>query len=298
MEKMSKDKMEHEIREAFSALTSGERPGFKNAKKGIEALWRNNGNMFKQCAPLALLYIAQYDEIKNPENKAAFISGLSIFYSVLADDHFNTLKDFTLKVLQDENGHVREAMVHTADWLYVSLISRVDPFVYPKGKSYTDKQKTLQAEAIRQYIDLMGSLERLIEKYDDGQEDVEYIDEMKPSTSKSLNFFWSRFADSSVCRKISEQTRGVSVEVLEKRREIEKEIAAKLKKIKSKFFLEDVLDAVYYEEDCDDLMKIVSMFDRGGDISEMQDILDLVTEAWNYFPHESLGGLSPVEVKK
>ena len=38
------------------------------------------------------------------------------------------------------------------------------------------------------------------------------------------------------------------------------------------------------------------MFDRGGDASELSNVLELVTDAWNYFPHEVLGGISPAEI--
>ena len=43
------------------------------------------------------------------------------------------------------------------------------------------------------------------------------------------------------------------------------------------------------------MMKVVAMFDRGGDASELSNVLELVTEAWNYFPHKVLGGISPAE---
>ena len=84
-------------------------------------------------------------------------------------------------------------------------------------------------------------------------------------------------------------------QILERRKEIEKEINEMLKETESDFGLKDVKDAIYNEEDNDDMMKIVAMFDRGGDASELDNILELVTDAWNYFPHKALGGLSPAE---
>ena len=42
-------------------------------------------------------------------------------------------------------------------------------------------------------------------------------------------------------------------------------------------------------------MKVVAMFDRGGGATELENALDLVTDAWNYFPHKVLGGISPAE---
>jgi len=43
--------------------------------------------------------------------------------------------------------------------------------------------------------------------------------------------------------------------------------------------LQNVKDAIYNEEDNDDMMKIVAMFDRGGDASKLSNALDLVTDA-------------------
>jgi len=84
-------------------------------------------------------------------------------------------------------------------------------------------------------------------------------------------------------------------EILKKRKEIEKEISQMLKEINSPFNVEHIKDIIYHGEDSDDLMKIVSMFDRGGGAEELNKILEIVNDAWNYFPHKSLNGLCPME---
>jgi hypothetical protein len=83
--------------------------------------------------------------------------------------------------------------------------------------------------------------------------------------------------------------------ILERRKELEQELVDILKETESDFTLDHVRDAIYNEEDNDDMMKVVAMFDRGGDTSELSNILELVTDAWNYFPHKILGGISPAE---
>jgi len=84
-------------------------------------------------------------------------------------------------------------------------------------------------------------------------------------------------------------------DILGRRKEIEQELIDMLKETESDFSLQDVKDAIFHEEGNDDMMKIVVMFDRGGDASELSNVLELVTDAWNYFPHEILGGISPAE---
>ena len=84
-------------------------------------------------------------------------------------------------------------------------------------------------------------------------------------------------------------------QILERQKEIEQELMDMLKETESDFTLDHIRDAIYNEEDNDDMMKVVAMFDRGGDASEFSNVLELVTGAWNYFPHKVLGGISPAE---
>lgn len=84
-------------------------------------------------------------------------------------------------------------------------------------------------------------------------------------------------------------------QILERRQEIEEELTDLLVETGSDFTLDHIRDVIYNEEEQDDFMHVVAMFDRGGDASELETILDLVTDAWNYFPHKSIGGLSPAE---
>jgi hypothetical protein len=84
-------------------------------------------------------------------------------------------------------------------------------------------------------------------------------------------------------------------QILERRKEIEQELVDMLKETESDFTLDHVRDVIFHEEDNDDMMKVVAMFDRGGDASELSNVLELVTDAWNYFPHKALNGLSPAE---
>ena len=81
---------------------------------------------------------------------------------------------------------------------------------------------------------------------------------------------------------------------IERRKQIEDEITEPLEATGSDFTFNDVRMAIYEEEDNDDTQKIVAMFDNGDPVN-LSNVLELVTDAWNYFPHKALGGLSPVE---
>lgn len=84
-------------------------------------------------------------------------------------------------------------------------------------------------------------------------------------------------------------------EILEKRQEIEKELLMMLKETGSAFSLDDIKDVIYNEDGQDCLTDIIAMFDNGQGLAELENVLELVNDAWNYFPHKILDGLSPEE---
>lgn len=84
-------------------------------------------------------------------------------------------------------------------------------------------------------------------------------------------------------------------EFIKEKIQIENNIVEMLKETESDFTLKYIKDVIYNEEDSDDYQKIVAIFDNGGGVSELNNILELVSDAWNYFPHKILGGISPQE---
>lgn len=286
--------LKQELENALTTLMTSDTQVVKAAKQKIENLWHKSPRKaFLKHAPIALDYLDRFDSIEQPSNQAAFASGLNIFFLVLADDHFEVLQDFTLKVIQHPHGHVREAIRKTADWLYISLSDRIHPFVYPKNKPLTPKQKSEQAQATKQYRDYIREIKDLIERYRSGNEStIEYIDKLKPSVHKSLQMLLSDLTRGS----LSATLHTPPPEILAKRGEIEQELQELLKDRGSDFDLSDIKDIIYNEEGPDDLMRIVAMFDTGQSMHQLQYILDVANNAWNYFPHRILDGLSPSEM--
>lgn len=84
-------------------------------------------------------------------------------------------------------------------------------------------------------------------------------------------------------------------EIIEMRKEIKEEFEELLAEHASPFTFDHILDIIYREDDTDDMMKIVRIFDRGNPM-ELGNILETATDAWNYFPHKILDGKSPMEV--
>jgi len=83
--------------------------------------------------------------------------------------------------------------------------------------------------------------------------------------------------------------------VLEKREEIEKELSALIQKTKGDITLKEIQDIIYDETDFDDLNDVIRMFDTGSPY-ELQNVIETLNDAWNYFPHRVLNGLCPLEI--
>lgn len=84
-------------------------------------------------------------------------------------------------------------------------------------------------------------------------------------------------------------------QIIERREEIEKELLDLLEETKSDFGLDDIKVIIYNEDGQDDLTKVIAMFDCGQGLSEMSAILEVINDAWNYFPHKCLDDLCPME---
>jgi len=77
-------------------------------------------------------------------------------------------------------------------------------------------------------------------------------------------------------------------QILERQKEIEQELVDMLKETESDFTLDHIRDVIFHGEDNDDMMKVIAMFDHGGDASELSNVLELTNDAWNYLPHKAL----------
>lgn len=84
-------------------------------------------------------------------------------------------------------------------------------------------------------------------------------------------------------------------QILARRKKIEKELLDMLKEAKSDFGLDYIKEIIYNEDGQDSLTDIIAMFDTGQGAAELQNVLELVNDAWNYFPHKVIGSLSPAE---
>lgn len=284
--------MHTELENILITLETGTQSEVKEAKRKIEQLWKDDQKTFSREAPVIFEHLNNFEALQDPKNKAAFASGLSLFFLVLCDEHFMVLKKFVLKAICDPDGHVRESTRKTADWLFMSLSSRIKPFVYPKDKKLTHTQLVKRQKATEEFFDYKRDIEILLETYDDHQNDgMVYIQQMKPSIYKSLNMLYSDLlrGDLDAPQHIS------SPQIMAERKKIEVKLSELLARHKSATTLENIQYLIYYEEDMSDFQHLITLFHTRS-IAEIENIVEVINTAWNYFPHKVLEGRCPAEI--
>lgn len=84
-------------------------------------------------------------------------------------------------------------------------------------------------------------------------------------------------------------------QIMERRKETEQELMRLLAETSSDFSLEHIKEIVYNEDGTDAMTDIIAMFDTGQGAVELENIVEVIQDAWNYFPHKALDELSPAE---
>ena len=84
-------------------------------------------------------------------------------------------------------------------------------------------------------------------------------------------------------------------EIIQKRGAIEKQLIEVIDSLGLSINFDEIKEMIYNEQNQGALHEIIDKFDSGQNIEELNKILAIVNEAWNYFPHKVLDGLSPAE---
>lgn len=305
--------------ELFNAiLTVDEEISRRAAREVRKFLYsRKSGgkNEYKQIKNIINTAPNVYAKISEDWRRENFAMAVSVIYYLHdKESEPDFLFSWLFQLLQHKNGNIRQAAVRM-------IQSELGPLTYfircPGRKSDFHKFSSEKSEQI--LFGLRANLNSLAEhSWKDSYKKYKYVDQLPSGTYKSIQLILSLLDDYSSDVTDQEIQVETKEEILERRKEIEQDLVDMLKETdptsprlrrgKEQFTLQDVKDAIFHEEDNDDMMKVVAMFDpssrtqgvhygagRGGDASELSNVLELVTDAWNYFPHKILGGISPSE---
>ena len=299
------------IKECFDTILRGDKNNSRLAARGVRKLVYSSSaagrEKYEQIAALIESAPENYARIFEDWRQENFVMAISVIY-FLHDKENQTdfLFPWLFQLLQHPNGYIRHAAVKMISHEIGPLTVHIR---FPGDKSILeDSLEPEQADNI--LYSLFASLNGLLAVlWQPKYKRYKYIDSLPPSPYKSVQMILAELQDSCGKEYINRLTgngakhpgvhSNMAVEtkeqILQRCREIEQEFTDMFKETKSDFGLADIKDAIYNEEETDEMMKVVAMFDTGQDAAELQDVLELVNDAWNYFPHKIIGGLSPVE---
>ena len=96
--------------------------------------------------------------------------------------------------------------------------------------------------------------------------------------------------------KDGDEIKMFAFEIEEIRRMIEKNISIMLGYYQVDITLDKIKEIIFNEKDGKELNFLADYFSKKIDnIEEMNQVLQLVNDGWNYFPHKCLNGLCPME---
>ena len=262
-------------------LIKGTSAEIKTAKKEIKRIADENPNWCKSHKNDYFDIVDNFDQIKDAKHQAAFIDGTSVFFWHLRHENFNELKNFTLRALQSPHGNVRESIRKAADWLHILILGH----------------RPESDEEIWQYIQYVRDLEALIEKYP-ADSRSKYIDKMPPSINKTVQMVWARIASYPAYYNASDRI--APDWIRRKREQIGKSMKHLIIKcnddVSADLMINDIRRIIFFEDNQNDLSKLIAMINA--DKENLQEVIAACNEAWNYFPHDGLGGKCPAEMAR
>lgn len=180
-----------------------------------------------------------------------------------------------------------------------------------KGKDLSPNLKELVLKNRMRFGRFVMEVEGLIDQYHESRfKRYKYVSSLPTGVYKSLSklitevllrteFYEKLYQDFlnelRAKRKKMELPKFTLVEIFEKRNQMEKDLANLIKKTGNSVKIEDIKDIIYNETGQESIRKIIDNFDNGHNIEDLNKILNIISSAWNYWPHKSLNGLSPAE---
>ena len=235
---------------------------------------------------------ATYSKITDPVRQEYFVRAISVMYFLHdKEDTPDFLFPWLFELLQHSNGNIRQSAVRMIGFEFGSLTFHIR---FPGEKRVFSNLSAEYADRVLHTLRL--NLESISQQtYKPAYKRFKYIDSLPSSVHKSVQYLLCDLDDMCTASSALDEE-DLSDEIIEMRKEIEQKVCTILKQNGSKKTFEDVLDIIFYEEGSSDFGKMVALFGNKIDDKELNDIVKILTDAWNYFPHKSLHGLSPVEV--
>lgn len=310
--------MQSHIKKLINIIKSGSRDEVKVAQKQVEKFWHDvyipNRKEGRLAFCVFLDELKSFDQIKDVDHQAYFLNTIKWPLWSTGEKNFEEWADFLLTNIQHPSGKIRQAIIRSASYLVADLrLDMRDDFDIVKNKGLKrDEIKKIIENNQSRFGYFVLAVDGLIDKYYETKFNrYKYVSSLPVGVYKSLNILiteellrsdyykkiYNDFLNKlRAKRKECVSPRLTSEELANGRLNVEIQILALIKTSKSNLTIEDLKNLVYNENGQNCLNQIILKFDCGQDIEELNRVAQIITDAWNYWPHKRLDGFSPVEM--
>ncbi|MDA3839876.1 MAG: hypothetical protein PF572_02195 [Patescibacteria group bacterium] len=306
------------LKNLIQTITTGTPAEVKVAQKQVKKFWHDfyipNRKEGRLAFRVFLEKIKTFDQIKDIDHQAYFINTLKWpLWGGVGEDYFEEWAEFFLKHIQNSSGKIRQAVICATEYLIHDLrLDRKRDFeiIRSQGLERKEFEKIVESNITR-FGNFVMDVEDLIDRNFEARfKKYKYISSLPVSVYKSLNilitevlfrsdYYKSIYQDFlnglRAKRKGFESPKLTNIEILERRREMEENLAELIKRTNSVLTMEEIKEMIYNEDGQDCMRKLMANFMKDQGIEQINKDWQIVSSAWNYWPHKKLGGLSPAE---
>ncbi|MFA7422054.1 MAG: hypothetical protein WCZ90_20385 [Melioribacteraceae bacterium] len=310
--------MKFYIKNLIQTITAGTPAEVKVAQKQVEKFWHDfyipNREEGRLAFGVFLDEIKNFEQIKDIDHQAYFINTLKWpLWGGVGEKYFEVWAEFFLTNIQNPSGKIRQAVTRATEYLIHDL--RLDKkrdfeIIRSHGMEREEFEKIVEKNIAR-FGHFVMEVEDLIERYQEPKfRRYKYVSSLPAGVYKSLNmlitsvlfrsdYYKSVYQDYlnglRAKRKKLEPPKLTNTEILERRWEMEENLIELIKRTDSALTFDEIKDMIYNEDGRDCMRKLIANFAKDQDIAQMNKDWQIVSSAWNYWPHKKLGGLSPAE---
>ncbi len=265
----------------------------------------------------------RFENIKDLDRQVYFLDALNTVMIAIGEEELEFFQDFIYKYIQHPSGKLRQAILRIgANFYYFSIDVIIENC---NDDNLSKKEKEICETKRFSFFLFLDAIENLMGRHYSSEYDkYEYIDDMPPSIYKSLEMlFWRMTRDKEMMKEYSNFLKGKEdferqqfeaskrlredikkvsnmseKDILKKRQEVERDMRQILSKMDTKLTWEDMRYIIYNEEPKKGTEKMIDWLDLSDDIDKANDVLQVINDAWNFFPHKKLDGLCPIEMIK
>lgn len=232
--------------------------------------------------------LENFDQIKDVEHQAYFIYALKWpLWSGVGEERFEEWAVFLLEQIQNPSGKIRQAVINATEYLIHDLrLDKRRDFEIVRSRRLERKEfERIVDRNIARFGDFVMEVEDLIERYQEPKfKCYKYVSSMPVGVYKSLNilitdvlfrsdYYKSIYQDYlnilRVKRKNLEPPKLTNTEILERRWEMEENLAELIKRTDSALTFEGIKDIIYNEDGQDCMRKLIANFAKDQDIAQM-----------------------------